>query len=234
MKIAVFGDSYGDVNNDPDLKGWPHQLATMMGDNNLGKYAQSGTSTWWSYQLFLKNYKKYDVIVFCYSASSRWPILPDELVGQHWRLPGYPLAQWQDKMSKLNEVYFDIFNDDLLSFLSASVFASVNEICRNENKYLINLLSFNRDFIIPETPFPIFEDVSKISRNEEVIRNVKMTTMKEVTCDPKNAIWLEPDKRICHLNNENNHRLASIFKHSIDNTSTSIYSNLFKEYEWTR
>ena len=233
MKIAVFGDSYGNARNDKTRTGWPHQLADMLNvsETDLDIYAWSGTSTWWSYQNFLKNYKKYDVIVFCYSSFFRWPVLPERLVGQHWRIPGMPLDEWTE-METYNKMYFDIVDDDLLRFLATGLFSKVNELCKKENKFLINLLAFKRDYEIPYTDFPVYEDANEISWNEKVIRNGKVTTMREVICGIDDGNFGEYDVRICHLSTENNRRLASIFKHAIETRPIGICSDLFPEYEW--
>ena len=87
MKIGIFGDSYADINcpdincHDADSKPWPEIIETMMGAE-AEFHAQSSTSMWYSYQKFLKNYKKFDNIVFCYTDYNRWQSITDpELVG---------------------------------------------------------------------------------------------------------------------------------------------------------
>jgi len=229
MKIAVFGDSYGDTNGDINHISWPYKLANQLevDINDLVIYSLSGTSTWWSYQKFLQSYKNYDVIIFCYSAFHRWPVLPSEMAGQHWRVPGYPLDNWS-VISKFNEVYFDIFDNNLLKFIASNIFTTINELCKQENKYLINLLAFKADYDLTRTTFPIFEDANEVSWNEKVLRDGKVLTMREVICDLG-----EFDERICHLNVENNRRLALIFKQAVSLQSKSLHSKLFVDYEWS-
>lgn len=61
MKIGIFGDSFSDHDENNDLISWPYLLSF---DYNVSNYSKTGTSTYYSYNKFLENYKKFDKIIF--------------------------------------------------------------------------------------------------------------------------------------------------------------------------
>ena len=81
LKLGVFGDSFAQ----PSIKygGWPNDLSQMV-NLPLDNFANAGTSLWYSYKLFLENYKNYSHIVFTYTNPHRWASLPDDLVKWAW------------------------------------------------------------------------------------------------------------------------------------------------------
>ena len=76
-RIAIFGDSFaanevGDRIDDP-LRveqgfSWSNELAKT---HTVTNFARPGTGLYWSYNLFLDNYKEFDKIVFVASTNKR-------------------------------------------------------------------------------------------------------------------------------------------------------------------
>lgn len=193
--IGFFGDSYIDANR-REKSSWPAMVADSL--NKTGDYyGMSGTSHWYSYEIFLKNYKKYDTIVFSHTSHSRWPHLPAEEIGHHWQI-GYPDVHTSDLLKKLNSVYHDIFSDELLNFLCGNIFKSINEICRDNNIHLINIFPFETQYDTT-TEFVSIFNIDKISIKEEMkYDNKKYMVSKWLASQHK----LDP--RNCHLNERNN------------------------------
>ena len=72
MKIAIFGDSYADpYNNSIEAVSWTKLLKEKSNDYKITNFAYGGTSLWWSYELFLKNYEKFDTIIFVITTAGR-------------------------------------------------------------------------------------------------------------------------------------------------------------------
>lgn len=227
MKIAFFGDSYSDIGMEEYRTGtaWPEVLSSLLPIKKSGYYGVCGSSIWHAYNELLKHINNYDVIVFCYSSAYRWPCLPDHLKGC-----GYLIHTPDDRfpeMIKYIDVYRDLFTDSFLKFVSGNIFTAVNELCKKQNKFLINLCCFGKEFNRTPTTYPIFYNIDKVSINETVIQHGKTVTMREVIHHQRHN-----DKRQCHLNTSNNRLLAEIFKDVIENQVSNLESDLYNEYEW--
>lgn len=207
--IGYFGDSYIDI---ADALGnpWPLILKDSLGVE-AGFHARSGTSHWHAYDRFIKNYHKYDTIVFCHTSHSRWPHLPDEEEGHHFDI-GYDWVTNSDFMKNINRIYSDIFTDDLLGFLCKSIYDNVNKICRENDIYLVNLIPFPLPYEYKDTEFPVIDGIDKISWSEEIIVEGRTEIFNK---------WLSKqhiyDVRYCHLNPKNNFRMSNMIKNLIDN-----------------
>lgn len=224
MKLGIFGDSYADTNGDDDHYSWPNLLAKQY---NTEIFGLCGTSTWWSYQNFLKNYTKYDSIIFCHSSANRWPILPDDLIGGNWDISNARGPKTPEKLRKMNEFYFDIFDENILKFLNYNIFQSVNDICKKNNIYLINLICFTKEFEVT-TDYPVFYDLHQVSLQETVSYNNKKIPLQKYL-----PIAGVIDLRICHMGHKNNKILADIFSSLLDNKIMNVHSELIKDYNWT-
>jgi hypothetical protein len=244
MTIAIYGDSFADIGPSyiaPGQTSWGKELLEKYD----GKcYAQSGTSTWWNYENFLSTYKNHSIIIFSYSYSGRWPILPKELTGKNWYTSFKHVDPSDDlttsKMSKYNILYNDIFNAPFFEFVEYNIFKSVNAICKNEGKYLINLmpLEFNVDYpnnwsinnnsYDTATDYPILHSLSCIACGEKIMRDGKTYRITDLHHNKEHLI----EKRMCHLNNLNNILLAKTIEEVFENKKTKININLFKNIKW--
>jgi hypothetical protein len=93
MKLAIFGDSFADPflfkNNLWSTNfSWPKLLQEYYKDAEVDYYSSSGTSSYWSYELFHEHHHKYTHIIFCYAGTTRWPYLPPEFKGRHFDTQG--------------------------------------------------------------------------------------------------------------------------------------------------
>jgi hypothetical protein len=100
--VAIFGDSFADptwVNN--DYLSWPELLTEQYDVTN---YAMTGTSLWWSYNLFLEHYKKYDKCIFVVTVPGRIHI---ESTDKHLNLNPNTWPVWDG--IPIGELYFRLF-----------------------------------------------------------------------------------------------------------------------------
>lgn len=204
MKIGIFGDSFADASSGNEYC-WP-KIAT---DSLLAKgdfYAKSGTSMWWSYEQFKKYYRKYDVIIFSFTSSTRWPCIPEELGGRHFNI-GY----FKDNtiLDTLNPYFFTLFPDEFRKFICRNIHKDVVESCERDSKYLIQVMPFLQgpgekiparfDFDPIPNKFPMISALDTISHLEELSyqgkRHKTGRLLSELSID---------DHRGCHLNRSNN------------------------------
>lgn len=221
MSYALFGDSYG-VYHDYNTS-WASIINETLADYKLANHAVSGTSHWFSYQQFLLEFQKHDVIIFCHTNSMRWPALPPGEQGRAWNI-GYLSCPVMDQYNKIRK---DIMPEELLYFISNNIFKDVNRLCLEHNKYLVNIMTFPLDFKLPQTKFPVLIDLNQISKNEKVIYNGELKFVSDL-----NGILKRGDRRDSHLNTLNNKRLANIVIDLIQNKRYNVYLDLLKEYDW--
>lgn len=91
MKIAIYGDSFGDIKKYADENvntshAWPHKLAKIYDVDN---FAVTGSGLEWSYNLAISNNRHYDKIIFLASHVDRlmvnkiwWPYVERKHINQ--------------------------------------------------------------------------------------------------------------------------------------------------------
>ena len=84
MKIAIFGDSFGDDNRlwpVPYSGVGPSWIDYLRNQNiDIDNYSQGGSSLFYSYQKFISNYQKYDKIIFLITQQGRISVPMDGTV----------------------------------------------------------------------------------------------------------------------------------------------------------
>lgn len=229
MNLGVFGDSFADlgpielIDDSIGRRPWPITLAGLM-NAELGAYGLTATSTWYSYKTFLREHSKMDTVVFCYSSNDRWHTInthngtaPIHHVISPAQLP-FTIPEFRDLAKKLLEVHPNIFDPELNLFVVQNVFNSINDICREKNIKLVNILTFEE---YNGTPLSI--DISKNSGT--VLTNlgdVSGAEIRKSDGSPKDKtihrqITQFYDKRFCHISPYNNTVLANIIKDCMDN-----------------
>lgn len=233
--IGVFGDSYADINPvqyiDEALERmpWPLWLQKISG-MTVKSHGLSATSTWYSYKKFLDNYKKYDIVVFCYSDLHRWQNV-NEPEGiscglYHIRYPDQIKIvdkEYKSIATTLVEAYKLLHDWDLDKFIFQSIFDSVNKLCDEAGTKIINILNFEE---INRTPLTI--DITTTSNT--VLTNLVQVSGREYI-DSSNVlkdkeiytlITENADKRFCHLSPYNNRVLAEIICECINKPQSYI------------
>lgn len=220
--IGFFGDSFIDANHEHS---WP-KLIEQTVNEPCKFYGLSGTSQWFSYELFIDNFAKFDTIIFCHTSHVRWPALPKKYHGKQFNI-GYADLKTDWYMQQVNAFYQDVFPKNLTKFLCENIGKSVNELCKVNNKFLINLIPFKLPYDI-DTDFPVLKGLSDISKNEVTTTHNKKEYITK---------WLEGknivDPRPCHLNYENNIKLNNIVKELILEKKYNIKIDL-NNLDWNK
>lgn len=150
--LGVFGDSFSDSSEYP-LTGivtpsWPVQVAKRL-NLNLENFSYSGTSMWYSFRNFKKNFKKFTHIIFVYTEENRWSSLPDNLkrfssIYTKEKLDVFPTISKSEYkiMEQLIEVHPLLFDEMFNHYLSKLIFTNVNDICKEHGIKLINIFPF--------------------------------------------------------------------------------------------
>jgi len=181
MKIAIYGDSYAhctaprpDINND----GTPWFTLVENAGFNITKFSQSGSSFYYSYMNFKKNYHNYDKNIFLGTFPGR-RYLKDNIHAQTWNTrPEFKNHKvYGGKMHEALSLYYGyLYNEE-----------EDNDYIQLMENYILsknNVLYLN----IPKTLYQVFlKDKAhfNIKDSEDINENMH-----------------------CHLTNENNKILA--------------------------
>lgn len=166
MKIAIYGDSFADLNwNNNSYKGWPELLAESY---NVTNFAKEGSSLWWSYDQLVQSHANFDYNIFVGTIYSRiyiedlkthlsvnsnsWPILDGKInLGymyyQHFfsHRRDYQLCQLmiKDIMSLDNTLYIPAFEESVPAqnpkLCSLNAFTGLEEQHYNIKQYSSDL-----------------------------------------------------------------------------------------------
>ena len=228
-KLGIFGDSFADLGfrGRIDISAgrvpWPIQLEMLLNKKAIHT-GRSATSSWFAYKNFLNEYKNIDIAVFCYSFNHRWynintdsdvapiynVISPDQLSVVH--------PDFKSLAKKLVDVHPDLYDPQLDIFVAQHIFNSVNDICREQNIKLVNILTFEEvqdeplTIDISNNAGTVLTNLSDISGNED--KNF-IATSKEIELYRQDLFSC--DKRFCHINPHNNTVLAHIIKDCLEN-----------------
>lgn len=208
--IGIFGDSFADPNNEFGDTAWPYLMQLEEEDRSdieITCYSQSGTSQWWSFEKFLKNYESHDIIIFAHADSQRIPSIPEKWGGNHYRtldLNSAPIcSEDKDHIEHAIKTYWENFyNPYLLDFLYQRVLDEVNLLCKRGNIRVINLFASDEIKKMSDNRGICIYNLFEVSRKELQLIHPKAWTPVD--------IGFEMDVRACHLTQENNHALASL------------------------
>lgn len=202
--LAIFGDSHAFV---PDLTNkklaWPSRLFEIYNGHN---YSHWGTSIWYSFDLFLKNYHQYSNIVFVYTSAHRIHVLPPHLRKWAFMSTSQPFNKFMDKrdleeMKKVWAAQKYTANIKFDQFVYQKIFDDVNDICQKNNINLVNILPYENAGL-EELCGPL--DLSKMTGS--CVTGIRYVSDNEKLAPDPNII----DARLCHLSDENNKVLFDI------------------------
>ena len=241
MKISIFGDSFADpFNNSIEAVSWTKLLKEKSNDYEITNFAYGGTSLWWSYELFLKNYEKFDTIIFAVTHAGRLSnLIYDKGINCYDTANDYSrkiknLKNLDDLkvqhtlklLESIKDYYLYLQNGKQDQFLHEKII---------EELYRIQTRSSDKKFIIiPACPLNfdcktffnlVLYDITK----KELYTNFNDDTYK-----------LETDYRANHMSKKNNEILAEKIHQIIQGTCTEVtiddfvfqkYSNPEKYWE---
>lgn len=221
MSIGIFGDSYADAQPNVN-RSWMYHFGNIKNDT-FKTYGVSGSSIWYSFELFKKFYKKYSTVIFVYSYPHRIHHLPKQFTGCNYLEPEivpFSLFQKNKDINKLVKTYWKTFqNDDLDILIYQKIFDDVNKICYNEGKKIINVLPFEdvldgRMIDFGNARGNCFTGLQYVSFHDTILKGNKY----------------EFDNRCCHMTDYNNKVFAEILAENLstdNNTITISEKNLF-------
>lgn len=209
LHIGVFGDSYADRVLDPIQVQFKVDESWMAHINSKGhkvsSYGLSGTASWYSYQCFKKYYKQFDHIVFCWSFPHRMQTIPHKYamlasigdVEQFYANGNYKNYTGEEQAEIVQMIlgYKYLRDHDFNFWAQQKMFDDVNDMCRENNIKLVNILPF-----VTRTDLEI--NFSK--RAGDCLFRLFEVSFKEL--DSGNV----SDCRSTHLSKENNAILAEI------------------------
>jgi len=224
MKLGIFGDSFSSKSTKPKLyNGWPDLLELKF--STVENFSHVGTSIWWSFQHFLKHYKKFTHIIFCYSASCRYPAIPKDVwIGFHGDINGV-----NPSLKELSKYYLDIFPKNLLDFLNRAIALEIEKLCLENNIKLVHIFTepISNAFITghDNLNFPSIYGFSHVSNIEKVTYNGKIIKLHDLLFNEKNP---KPDLRPCHFNSLNNELVFNIIENYLltDKNEDTNFENL--------
>jgi hypothetical protein len=217
--IGFFGCSWIDIHGHHNDPYWP-VLVSQLCDLEPRYMGASGSSHYNAFQKFLKNYKKFKVIVFSHTAYTRYPCLPEyeEKKHLHWNTTHHNIIE-TDFFKAIAPYYDDLFPDHFLTFLCGSIYKEVNRICRENNIYLINIIPYDVRYDL-KTNFPVIENLYQVSKKEIIkIQGKEFNADKWISSD-----WGTRDFRMCHFNFKN-HKLIANLLYSV--IQEKVYNKTF-------
>lgn len=242
IKIGIFGDSYCDLSPkefiDPSLDRLPWMLwLEKLGNFSVKTFGQAGTNTWTSYKKFLNHVDQFDKVIFLYSNPDRWLNINFDPGVSHIFTEEQLLhvAPKNLELSKLLvSAHPHLYDEQLNLFVYQHIFNSINQICREKDKQLINILTFEERSIdyklkidISKSAGPVLTGLHEISCRELIFSNDSNNKGNLI----RSYINNNPDFRFCHLNLYNNMLLAKTLVSLIDEPKP--YVNLYKELNWS-
>lgn len=195
--IGIFGDSFSDDRG--DIKGWPRLLSEHIGENIIN-YSVAGSSIWYSFKNFLKNYSSYQKIIFTYSSYTRWQTLnePYEWMSAVKETKDIIfMEQFKNEAKTLVEAHKLLYDEEFNLYTYRKIFDDVNKICAENNIHLVNVLPFESKNSIFPLPFPLYGSCLiglNIVSSRELARNIRL----------QKHLQTNNDTRICHMSNYNN------------------------------
>lgn len=232
MKIGIFGDSFTDLAPKDKISDttMPWMLwVEKLSEHKITTFGKSGTSIWFSYKRFLKNFKDFDAIVFSYSSHDRWfNINGAEGLSYIISKEQAHFSRNEDKdlLELLIKVWPYLHDQQLNIFMFQHVFNSVNKLCKEYNKKIINIFNYEEIFD-KKISIDISENFGSVLTNLCSIANKETQMNKRF----REMVLTNIDFRFCHLNIHNNKVLASIILESLNEKKPHF--NLMKDNRWS-
>jgi hypothetical protein len=225
MKIAVFGDSYAELPIQKYYNGWLSLMSEYGSD--ITNFAMPGTSIFWSYEHFIKNYKKFDYIIFCHSSPQRYPCCPN--YNGHGSMLHGDIFGESPYMKEQAKYYLDFFPKHFLQFVFEQVALDIDYRCKIENKKVIQI------FTTSDAQSSLLD---RLTSSSFITNFYYPGSLEYITIngDSQNLVGLlgrkEKDYRTCHMNTLNNIKIANIILEMV-NSPTLTNLDFRKVDNWS-
>lgn len=223
MRIGIFGDSFADrnpYNPDSPFKEDESWIKCMEDSGHeTTTYGKTGTSTWYSFEQFLAHHDQFDHIIFCYSSMHRVHHLPEGIEDLSFLTYPDQLYEFRKNKNLTQRQELDIvriltghvpnMSTTFDLFVRQHIFDDINNLCRNKNIKLVNLLTFddrkdkNYSIDLSLRAGDCLYNLFEVSRRE-------LPSMDRV------------DNRWCHLSEELNLSLSVLLSKSLNSKELKI------------
>jgi hypothetical protein len=209
LHIGVFGDSYADRNISPSLmkfkidESWMAHIVSK--GHKVSSYGISGSASYHAFTCFLDHYSRFDHIVFCWSYPHRIQSMPYRYATESSVKDVetfYKTARFKhfnaNEQSEIVQILLGYkFSCDFRFnlWVQQKMFDEVNQICKNKNIKLINVLPF----VVKANG-----ELDFSNRHGDCLYNLYKVTEKEMNMGGYG------DVRCTHLTKENNIILGDI------------------------
>ena len=214
-KIAIFGDSYAESVGSIPAIGWVKKLESMDKTWQIKNFAKIGSSLWWSYKKFCKNFNAYDVVVFVVTQHGRLSI--DDchvctlfnLYNDPFRSPELKTLQKQYPgiIESLKHYFLVVQDEQQELFLHNQLVQDIKSKCKEKDKQLIIIPGFDSSLH--------HQSIFKTSLYDVTLNEIEVATGK------KKFVY-ETGFRANHLSEKNNQILANIVYNIIKGTCTNV------------
>jgi hypothetical protein len=209
LHIGVFGDSYADRVLDPITAQFKIDESWMAYINSKGhkvsSYGLAGSASWHAVQSFKRYYRQFDHIVFCWSYAHRIQNMPFKYATlstlkdvEQFYTTGRFRDFDADEQSQIVQIvlgYQHSCDFEFNFWVQQKMFDEVNQICKENNIKLVNILPFvNR----------LDSEITFKNRAGDCLFRLFEVTSKELDTGPF------CDTRSTHLSKENNEILGQI------------------------
>lgn len=222
MKVAIFGDSHGDVSYMDWRKvaphiglGWPELLSKFHKTSN---YCAGGSGLWYSFKLFQDRHRKFEKVIFLPSQNHRFTLkLPERNTKIHV-VPGFVDGDQLRQSLMLNDTPLDnniveaaagyidhILDYDKEHFLGNLLIKEIHNI--RPDAIIVKCFNSNSESL----------GMSDLSRLEIEHWN---TSVEELRADGEHC-----DYRKCHMSDENNEMVFKKILAAINNNKNFVDFN---------
>lgn len=198
MRIGIYGDSYAAptphnnfhfIEQMWDRRSWTYKLKQEF---QVTAFAKSGTCIWYSYELFQKTFQEFDAIVFAwtdfarmhldapyegYSATLCHPAALAGFLQNNDPSPDEFQIQVQQFLKNASTTISWMLSMSQQKYLAQKCFLDVQHLCREHNKRLVNICTFEDHDSIPnvfareERAGPMLTALQKVSDRETTIKS---------------------------------------------------------------
>lgn len=231
MKIAIYGDSWGSLylNEPHSYLGWPEILANQP-DVEVTNFSVVGSSLYYSYKEFIKNYKFHDINIFLMTSIGRMYVssMPEYYhLAKHVNGLGNVLERKESikKITYLNKAtkeQIEKINDALelyyLYLQDNERDGDIDDALMYHAKSISNNTIFIPCFKHPDHPslLDVYEMENRITKASEkyMLQGIEINSIIDGKC--------LRDVRVCHMTKRNNEILAKKIINAIKTNIMSI------------
>jgi hypothetical protein len=213
MKIALFGDSFGESGSN-NVKHWFDIVCDQL-NYQSANFSKNGTHLYYSYNKFLENHSDYDKVVVIASSPRRFPV-PINIGNETFCVPSTASVE---NIERIKQDTLTIEEVELLKNLKAWFLVSdFNFMNTTQNLLLKDILNRRKDVIlIPVFPDSLGDDILKKTglSADDCLNKIKTLQLKNLGYWSDEPVYLKYhdnyDLLTGHFTEEINQKFSEIF-----------------------